>query len=229
MEEWNRKQFQLDKAKVKYLQTQILKWVKTNGRNFPWRKKLPWQKALILEILLQRTRAEQVLTIYDQFFERFPNLESLCKSSLDEIMALIKPLGLYKLRAKRLKQVACELKNRKNLPSPEILKSYNGVGNYIANAVHCFHRGKRLPLLDTNFRRVYSRYFGWDLPEDFRRISFFHEIARNILPLRNASWFNYGILDLGAMVCKPKPRCEICPLRNSCSFYNEKRKKMKNS
>lgn len=211
--------------KIKFLQINILNWYKKNGRNFPWRKKISWQKALITELLLQRTQADHVLNMYEKFFEQFPDLQAVCEVPIESIEKIIYSLGFQKIRAKRLKTIAISLKNEKRIPSVNKLKEINGIGDYIANAVHCFQYSRCLPLFDTNFGRVYSRYFNWVLPKDFRLKPGIQKIGLLILPLKNCPQFNYGILDLASSICKPKkPNCKKCPVKLKCSYNKNTQK-----
>jgi A/G-specific adenine glycosylase len=90
-----------------------------------------------------------------------------------------------------------------------------GVGDYVAQAVLCFAFGRRAVLLDTNTMRVVGRLKErestrrWQLRLDLYRIS------GSTGP---DAEFNYGLLDLGALVCRAgKPRCDVCPLRTGCA------------
>lgn len=210
------------KSKVKYLHKSIFNWYKINGRYFPWRTEKSWKIGLITELLLQRTRATKVEELYDIFFNKYSDLKILCESPLDEIEALIFPLGLYKQRAERLREIACLIKEIDGTPSVKELKGFLGIGEYSANAVYSLYLGRRNPLLDTNFRRVYSRYFDINIPTESKLLKLY-DFAEKILPLKKCDLYNYGILDLAFLVCTfSKPKCEECPLTEFCSNYNKR-------
>jgi A/G-specific adenine glycosylase len=64
---------------------------------------------IIAETLLQRTKAETVAKFYPGFIERFPNWEAINSTHQRTISSYLKPIGLYKQRAARLKKLAKEM------------------------------------------------------------------------------------------------------------------------
>ena len=94
------------------------------------------------------------------------------------------------------------------------------VGRYTASAVLCFSMEQRIPVVDTNILRLFSRFYGIRLGTDNRRSPDAWKIAQELLPNEpsRAKRHNYGILDFCAAVCKPRgPECQICPLCEDCS------------
>ena len=88
---------------VQYLQHRLLKWFDENQRIFPWREdRATKYQQIVSEILLQRTKAETVAKYYDTFFSKFPDWNALANASLEELEEIMKPLGLYRHRARRL-------------------------------------------------------------------------------------------------------------------------------
>ena len=90
-----------------------------------------------------------------------------------------------------------------------------GVGDYVSQAVLCFGFGHRATLIDTNTSRIVGRLLGrekirrWQLRLDL------YGLAGKDGP---DAAFNYGLLDLGALVCKASnPDCGACPLQSSCA------------
>ena len=66
----------------------ILRWYETNGRKkLPWKVKDPY-KIWISEIMLQQTQVATVIPYYNKFVDTYPDLKSLSKASLDELMML---------------------------------------------------------------------------------------------------------------------------------------------
>jgi len=62
------------------------------------------------KILLQRTKAESVSKYYSTFFNKYPNWEYLIKANENELENILKPLGLFKHRAKRILKIIEEYK-----------------------------------------------------------------------------------------------------------------------
>jgi len=199
----------------------LLEWFKKHGRIYPWRKETDPYRILIAEIMLQRTKAEQVVPIYNQFISKFPNIYTLAQASYEDIEYFFAMLGL-KWRAKKVKELTNAVINQFNGQIPcsrEALLSLPGVGEYIADAVLCFACGKNVAVVDANVCRVISRVFGVKPRGEARRDPIFKQIAQRLLPPEHAKEFNWAIIDFAALVCTPRnPKCNECPLRQFCSF-----------
>ncbi len=207
---------------ITLLQDQILAWYKTNGRNFPWRKKRLTQYQLIIaETLLQRTKAETVSKFYSQFIIDFPNWKSLAQANSAALENYLKPIGLYTQRANRLKSLALEMVKRKGrLPKERSeLESIPFIGQYIANAIELVIFNEPSPLIDVNMSRVLERYFGPRKLSDIRYDPYLQLLSYKVVKHENSKEINWAILDFAALVCKARnPLHEICPLKNNCEY-----------
>ena len=83
----------------------LLSWYKINARVLPWRSDPSPYKVWISEIMLQQTRVDTVLPYFERFLTRFPTLQSLAESQLDEVLRLWEGLGYYS-RARNLHRAA---------------------------------------------------------------------------------------------------------------------------
>lgn len=214
------KSIEFDERKIDYLRRKLLAWGRKNYEDFPWRTSTDVFHTLIAEILLQRTKAKQVVPVYLNFIKKYPNPESLAIASIQDVETIILPLGL-KWRAKKLVQMARSLESFKwEVPCKEIvLKELPGVGPYIAGAYLSLHRGKRSPIVDSNIVRFYGRFFGFNTGPETRREKAVIELANKVTPPRNSKRFNYALIDFTRNVCKPKPDHEKCPIRDKCSLW----------
>jgi A/G-specific adenine glycosylase len=203
----------------------LIDWYKRNGRkNLPWRRTRNPYRILIAELMLQKTHAvQQVLPVYRNFMEKYPNVKSLSKAGVIDLKEMIKSLGLQNVRSKRLKEMASVVNEKFGGEIPQEyndLRGLPGVGDYIANAVLCLAFDKPRPMVDANVGRVLGRVFYGkeDYPPSKDRT---WKIATHLLPERSFREFNLGIIDLGALICKPQsPHHEICPIREECRFFN---------
>jgi A/G-specific adenine glycosylase len=195
----------------------LLVWAREgNLRTFPWRAETDPYRLLIAEIMLRRTRADQVGRIYAAFVERWPDLEAFVGAPYAELLERVAPLGL-RWRAQNLWELAQALANRRLEASYDKLIELPGVGDYVASAVACFSTGARIPLIDTNSVRVLGRYFGFPTGPETRRRKFLRGLADSLVCPDSPQTYNYAILDLAATVCKPrKPECRVCPVRKHC-------------
>jgi DNA (cytosine-5)-methyltransferase 1 len=208
--------------KIIFFRKKISEWFKTNRRDFPWRKEnLNNYQIIISEILLQRTKAETVAKYFHYFLKKYPNWDSLSSATLEELEDILKPLGLYKHRAKRIKKITNEyLSRNKKLPvNQKELQESQFSTLYIQNAYELFLLNKRTALLDVNMSRVLSRFF---YPKEFKDVRNDKEIqakAKAVINVKNCKELNWAILDFAALICTSrKPKCEQCPLKRQCEY-----------
>ncbi|MEO2068848.1 MAG: hypothetical protein ABGX27_04980 [Desulfurobacteriaceae bacterium] len=208
-------------------QKDLLKWWTKYKRDFPWRKTKNPYELLIAEILLKKTTASQVLTVYSKLLNKYPNPYALCSANRKDLEALLKPLGMHKTKAELLKKFASAylslLKNNKKsrFSRSELLK-LPGIGNYTANAVLSLIYDECVPMLDTNFIRILERVFGIKSNKSRpRNDPYIWEKAKEILPCNEARNFNLAVLDFSALVCKHiQPKCAECFAKEYCSHAN---------
>jgi A/G-specific adenine glycosylase len=211
--------FRIISEKKYFLTERLLAWYSNNKRNFPWRKTTNPYNILIAEILLQKTNAEKVAPIYLEFISRHPNFNSLTKATQSELSELLRPLGLYRVKAKNLLRIA-KIMSEGGTSLKSKLTSLPGVGDYILNSVLVFGYGERRILLDTNIRRVVNRFFGLKIKKDPRRDKRAKELAEKILPHKNIKNFYWAIIDFASSVCRFKaPQCTSCSLRSKCDYF----------
>jgi len=211
--------------KIYFLRKHLLNWFKENKRYFHWRKpRASFYGKLIAEIMLRRTTAKAVNSVYPIFIKKFPSFNVFIKANKNQVVEVIKPLGKYNQKYAILKSLAERFKKR-NLTkvSAQDLLEIKGVGLYTANAFLCFAKGESLPIVDSNVSRIYSRYFGVKIINKNIANADIYQYAEKSLPKRNPSIYNMALLDFGAMICKNnKPECIICPIRKTCCFFNGK-------
>ena len=201
--------------------SRLLEWFSSNARDFSWRKETDPYRILVAEKLLQQTTYGHVLKVYDVFFEKFPNIQTLAQAEVLDIEDTIRRLGFQRQRAKQFKDISSAISSEHGgkIPSNrEALLKLNGIGNYVANAVLCFAFNKDEPIVDMNVRRVVGRYFGWKKVKDKE----IEKRLRKLIPKGKAKQFNWGIIDFSALICSRKPKCRICFLFDVCSYFREK-------
>lgn len=189
----------------------LFAWYRTEQRSFPWRGETDPYRILVSEAMLQQTQASRVIPFYNRFVARFPTVEALASADLQAVLGLWTGLG-YNSRALRLREAATRIEATGWPTTPATLVELPGVGPYTASAVASFAFGARVPAVDTNLRRVLSRWHGEPL---------------NGVPLQTAavaalgdpaSDWNQAMMDLGATTCISKmPHCGACPVRDWCS------------
>ncbi len=205
-----------------WLRTRLLRWMRSHGRKYPWRETSDAYRVLVAEMLLRRTRADQVRPVYEQFVRQFPNVGDLAKADKRKVMQLLYPLGLY-WRAKDVVEMAKTLlrvfggvvPNRR-----EELRRLPGVGDYVAGAVLSMAMNRREWIVDANVVRLFGRFFGLALSGEGRRHPALISLSKEYSRRSNAPGrANLALIDHAALICKPGlPMCSICPIRGRCRF-----------
>ncbi|WP_323174106.1 hypothetical protein [Natrialba sp. PRR66] len=205
----------------------LLDWLATNGRVYPWRQTTdPW-RVYMSEILLQRTRADAVESIYDDFFQTFPDPESILLANEESIYELVRPLGFGNQRTRTLRDAATIIREDYGGQVPEDLDALQRpwrAGPYCARATLLFAFGVSIELVDTNFVRVFSRVFDYEMPSQPHKRDQVYQLIRGVTPTdpELARAFNLAILDIGAVICEQSsPECYHCPLREGCAYPEE--------
>lgn len=195
-------------------------WAAHSGRHYPWRNTMDAWSLLVAEMLLRRTRADQVAAVYVRTLRIFPDPQTLARSRPAIIRRVLAPLGLTH-RADQLRQSAREIVRRHDgrVPSDATrLIELPGVGQYVAAAVAAGTGQSDAVLVDTNTVRVATRYFGVEVEaKDIRRQKVVVQAVTDLFdgPAGRAAW--WAVLDLAALICLPRrPECERCPLVASC-------------
>ena len=140
----------------------LAQWWGSNARDFPWRfgKTTPWG-ILVSEVMSQQTPMSRVLPYWEKWMGTWPDPQAVSEASTAEIISAWGHLG-YPRRALRLQECARTLVRDCDgrLPaSYDGLTALPGIGDYTASAVLSFAFGIRIPVIDTNIRRVLVRVF----------------------------------------------------------------------
>ncbi|MGQ4876560.1 MAG: hypothetical protein ACP6IY_21045 [Promethearchaeia archaeon] len=206
--------------KKKEFITILLKWFKYNKRDFSWRKiKLTPFQQLVVELMLQKTNANQVEKIFPKFIQKYPTIRSVFIADEKELAKELKTLGLFNRRARDLKKISKYLiENGEQLPkTKKELMKLPGIGSYIANSILCFVFNKPVPMIDSNVGRVIKRVFSFPVKNAPSRDKNLEKFMMELIPKSKFKIFNYAILDFAALVCTPKsPKCSECDLKKIC-------------
>lgn len=199
--------------------SQLPAWYQEHGRTFPWRDTTdPWS-ILLAEVLLRQTRASDVVPVYDSLLARWPSPSLMACSAPADVRRVIAPLGLP-TRGDHLVATSGQLCNNYGGCVPSSLAdllTLPGIGAYAARAIRCLAFGGEDALVDGNVRRILTRVL--QLPHlSVRKLQ---ELADLLVPSGAARQHNLGLLDLGALICRPgRPRCECCPIVDCTSEGN---------
>lgn len=202
-----------------------MEWYRLHRRDLPMRADdvSPWG-TLVFEVMSQQTPIPRVQPIWERWMRLWPTPADLAKASPAEVLVEWSHLG-YPSRALRLRECALSITRDFGgvLPSSyEALLDLPGIGPYTASAIASFQFHQRIPVLDTNIRRVFARIC--DGVEFARRSAPSRAefaAAMEWLPEDGAecALWNVAIMEFGALVCTQRsPKCQGCPLRTNCAW-----------
>ena len=196
---------------------QLSRWYEHAQRNLPWRRPgvTPWQ-ILVSEFMLQQTPVARVEPIWLAWVARWPTPSATAAASAAEVLRAWGKLG-YPRRAKRLHECATVIAELYEdvVPSDvETLLTLPGIGAYTARAVACFAYQQRVPVVDTNVRRVIARaVHGRADAAASSSPSDLDDVAALLPNDAEAPRFSVALMELGATVCTARsPQCGLCPL-----------------
>lgn len=203
----------------------LIKWYLTHKRDLPWRDTHNPYYIWLSEIILQQTRVEQGLPYYNKFIANYPTVQKLAQANDNDVMKLWQGLGYYNRAANMLKTARILAHDYKG----EFPKTYNqlielkGIGPYTAAAIASFAFNEAHAVVDGNVYRVLSRLFAIDAPiNGTKGKKLFAELAQDLLNTDAPATHNQAIMELGAVVCKPKQAlCGQCVLRLQCEAYKQ--------
>jgi A/G-specific adenine glycosylase len=205
---------------IRYFRTATLRWYLRAGRSFAWRRaSAPLYHQIVVEVLLQRTRAETVQAFFPDFLAEYPSWRSLAGSSPSAIGRIVRPIGLWERRGRALHALGMEMARRRGrFPAGrEDIEALPAVGQYVANAIELFAFGRPRPLLDAGMARVLERYFGPRRLADIRDDPYLQALAARVARCAKPKEINWAVLDVAATLCRPSnPDCAACPLHRRC-------------
>ncbi|RLE88022.1 MAG: hypothetical protein DRN04_17565 [Thermoprotei archaeon] len=214
---------------VREVRRRVIEWEKEHWVPYPWRVDRTPYKVLVAEMLLKRTTRQAVAREYPKFISKFPDIISLYNAPVEEVESALLHLGLYKQRARQLKDLAKLIVEQYGGRIPDNwddLVRLPGIGVYLAGAILSFGYNKPAPVVDSNVIRLLSRLTGLQS----RRADDYLEIMSRLVPEKDHDLFNYGAIDLGALICHYRtPKCDECPLKDLCVYESSRADKAKAS
>ena len=179
---------------------------------------------LVFEIMSQQTPIARVQPIWLEWMERWPTPADVAAASSADIIVAWANLG-YPSRALRLKACAAAIVEKHGGEVPLSLKDLTllpGVGTYTASALLAFRHGIRVPVLDTNVRRMLVRFLdGREFPPHTTPSKAETKRADELLPEdgHRAAEVSLALMEFGALVCTQlSPSCDECPISNNCAW-----------
>ena len=175
---------------------------------------------LVIAVMLSaQTTDKSVNAVTTVLFNKYKSLDELNAASLEDIEEILKPIGLYKNKAKNLKGIVKDLIERFNYAVPsdkDLLQTLPGVGNKTAGVIRAeIFKIPDLPV-DTHILRISKRLNlakKDDEPIDVERK------LKKIIPEERWIKSHHQLIHFGRYFCTARsPKCAECKLKDSCNY-----------
>ena len=186
----------------------------------------PW-KLLVMGRLSAQCTDARVNIVSRELFTAFPTAESMAAGDILEIEKIVKPCGLYHMKAASIKEASAMLTERYDGVLPDTMEElleFPGVGRKIANLLLGDIFGKDAVVTDTHCIRICGRFGMY--PESLKDPFKVEKILTELIAPGEGSDFCHRIVWFGREVCTARsPKCENCPLADLCE-HNRKVEKV---
>lgn len=177
----------------------------------------PW-KLLIMGRLSAQCTDARVNIVCDELFARFPSPEAIASADIRELEEIIRPCGLYRVKAQNTKDACILLTEEYGGRIPDTMEEllrFPGVGRKVANLLLGDLYGKGGVVADTHCMRICGRFGMYS--EELRDPTKIEKLLTPLLPQDEISDFCHRIVYFGRDVCTARaPACGSCPLSDLC-------------
>jgi len=177
---------------------------------------------LIGTILSARTKDEATTKAVKELFSKYKNPKELAAAKIKDVEKIIKSIGFFHVKSKRIIEVAQIIHTKYKDKVPEDLDTLiqlPGVGRKTANCVLVYAFEKPAIPVDIHVHRISNRLGLVDTknPEETEQ-----ELMKKI-PKKYWIDINDTFVMYGQNICKPiSPMCTVCKIKNNCKFYKSK-------
>ena len=180
-------------------------------------------KLLVMGRLSAQCTDERVNIVCRDLFKAFPTAKEMAGAPLSEIEELIKSCGLYKMKAKNIKDASIRLINDYNGHLPDTMEEllkFEGVGRKIANLLLGDLFGKPAIVADTHCMRICGRLgmYRDGMKDPYKT----EQILSEIVEPSEQSDLCHRLVLFGRDICTARsPKCNLCPLFAICKKSSE--------
>ncbi len=182
-----------------------------------------WRLLIMTRLSAQCTDA-RVNEICKDLFAKYPSCESLANADVEEVARIIRPIGLFRMKAMNIVDASRELILRFGGRVPDSMSellSLPGVGRKTANLILGDIYGKPAVVCDTHFMTVFARLGMY--PEGLRDADKIEKIMRELDGFADGCELCHRVVTFGRECCTARsPSCEVCPLSDICQHYLKK-------
>jgi A/G-specific adenine glycosylase len=189
----------------------LLRWHRANGLRAPWRESADPYHVFVAAVMAQQTQMSRVMECYARFLAVFPTVEALAAASRADVIRTWAGMG-YNQRAVRLHEAARAVAATGWPREADDLAKISGIGPFTAAIIASFAFARPAACVDTNVRRVLGRLAG----DEALRPAAIQSLADVAMARRAPARWNQALMDYGARVCTPRPKCGECVVAASC-------------
>ena len=177
---------------------------------------------LIGTILSARTKDESTTKVVKILFSKYKNSKELSNAKLKDVENIIKSIGFYHVKAKRIIEVSKIINSKYDGIVPDELEKLvdlPGVGRKTANCVLVYAFDKPAIPVDIHVHRISNRLglVKTKTPEE-TELELMKKIPKKFWLEINDTFVMYG-----QNICKPvSPMCDVCKIKKDCNYYNTK-------
>ena len=175
---------------------------------------------LVMVVLSARDSDAHINKIAPSLFEAYPNMESLAVSNFDALIPHISDVRNFGNKAKWLLEIAQIVKKDENIPlTMEVLTALKGIGRKSANVI--MREANVSPegiIADLHVIRVAPRIGIISESKDGIKVE---KQLMQVLPKTIWGEIGMAISFLGREICRPTPKCPVCPIKDICKYYKE--------
>ena len=185
--------------------------------------KHPHELLIATRLSAQCTDA-RVNIVTKDLFERFKSIDDFADADIAEIEEIVKPCGLYKTKAKSIKEMCIQLRDEYDYTLPdtiEELTKLSGIGRKTANLIVGDIYHKPAIVTDTHCIRICGR-LGLTKNSEPKKVE---DDLRKIIEPHEGNDFCHRLVLFGRETCKARgEKCDECELRGICSYIKKRKK-----
>lgn len=193
--------------------------IKYKGRKHPLAYQNLYQ-LLVMVVLSAQDSDANINKIAPTLFKAFPNMESLAIANKEDFVPYISKVKNFDIKTNWLLEIAKTIKKNSNIPlTINDLTALKGIGRKSANVIM---REAKVPtegiIADLHVIRVAPRIGLILETKDGVKAE---KQLMHVLPKSIWGEIGMAISFLGREICRPKPKCDECPIKKICNYYSE--------
>lgn len=173
---------------------------------------------VVMVILSAQDSDANINTIAPALFEIYPDMERLSVTNRDVLLPNISTVRNFGTKANWLIEIAQIIEKNENIPlTMNALTALKGIGRKSANVIL---RESNQPaegiIADLHVIRVAPRIGLISETKDGNKVE---KQLMQVLPKSIWGEIGMAISFLGREICRPKPKCDLCPINIFCAYY----------